>query len=305
MAGPRTAADAAAAHQAERSALAAAAALALARQWAGIDPAQIAQSWTQQLPAALAVLTAAQMASARTADPYVATVLAAEGQALAAEFTVAAAAFAGQAADGRDLFDLLYLPVVTTLQAIRAGAPVQGALQAGLLQLETIAQTEVADAGRVADGVAITKEPAVGRYVRLVVGATCSRCIILAGRVYRWSQGFERHPNCDCIMIPAVSAEAAGLVQSPRRVYDAMTPEQRTAAGWSRAEQAAIADGADIAAVTNIHRGGLYTAGGRRFTYEATAGRRRPRITPEQIYRDAAGERGEAVRLLRLHGYIR
>jgi hypothetical protein len=110
--------------------------------------------------------------------------------------------------------------------------------------------------------------------------------------------------NCDCIHIPVAAAEAAGIVQDPMVVYQAMSPEERTRAGWSRAEQQAIADGADIAAVANVHRGGVFVAGGRKFTHEGRS-RRRPRITPEQIYREAGGGRDEALRLLRLHGYIR
>ena len=206
---------------------------------------------------------------------------------------------------------------------------VDDALGLGGAQLATMVRTEVADAGRVADQVASTAAPAASGYVRIVVGKTCSRCIILAGRVYRWSQGFERHPNCDCQMLPVAAARAAGFVQSPQRVYASMTAEERSAAGWSKAEQAAIAAGADISAVTNIHRkGALHTAGGLRLTRESTTRRglyggyvvdqqtgqlrrRRPgekavgRLTPESIYRLAGDDRDLAVRLLRRFGYLR
>jgi hypothetical protein len=46
----------------------------------------------------------------------------------------------------------------------------------------------------------------------------------------------------------------------------------------------------------------MVTADGRLYTTEAAG--RRPRLMPEQIYREAHGDRGEAIRLLRLHGYL-
>lgn len=273
-----------------------------ARQWASVPRGDIAAGWSARLTAVSVAVSGAQFGAAAAADPYVGAALAADGLSPAAQATVVAAAFAGTAADGRDLLSLLYSPAITALTAIRDGADPGVALAAGALQLDTIVRTEVADAGRAADQVATTTRPAATGYVRVVVGATCNRCIILAGRVYPYSAGFQRHPRCDCVMLPVEVASAAGFVQSPSSVYESMSDEQRSKAGWSKAEQQAIGDGADIAAVTNIHRGGLYVAGGRQFTHEAAG--RRARLTPAQIYRDAV-DRADALRLLRRHGYIR
>jgi hypothetical protein len=296
--------EAARVHQAQRQVLVAAAAATASQRWAQVDAQAIAESWLRGSAQLAAAVSAAQLAAAQQADPYVAAALAAqEATAPVGAYAVAAGALAGVASDGRDLLSLLYQPAVAALTAIREGAPVARALQVGAAGLDAIVRTQVADAGRVADQVALVAKRVDG-YVRLVVGATCSRCIILAGRWYPWSAGFERHPNCDCVHIPAAKADAAGFVQSPEAIYATLTPAERSAAGWSRAEQQAIADGANISAVTNVHRGGVYTAGGRKFTREGGS-RRRPRITPEQIYVEAAGDRGEAIRLLRLHGFIR
>lgn len=68
----------------------------------------------------------------------------------------------------------------------------------------------------------------------------------------------------------------------------------------------AIAEGADIARVVNARRG-MYTAAGRKLTREATTARgtgRRVRLMPEQIYAEAGGNRDEAIRLLKLHGFL-
>lgn len=297
------ASDVARAHQARRQVLVAAAASTAVREWSRVDVSAVASSWQRGSVQLAVALAAAQLAAAQQADPYLTTVLAAQDAGVAAEYAVAAGALAGVASDGRDLAALLYQPAIAALTAVRDGAPAPSALRVAAAGLDAIVRTQVADAGRVADQVALVARGVDG-YVRLAVGATCSRCIVLAGRWYPWSAGFARHPNCDCVHIPASAAEAAGFVQSPRTIYDSLTPEERSAAGWSRAEQQAIADGADISAVTNVHRGGVYVAGGRRFTREGGT-RRRPRITPEQIYRDAGGDRDEAIRLLRLHGYIR
>jgi hypothetical protein len=276
----------------------AAAAAEAARRWEHVAPAAIAQSWQRGAVGLAVAVSTAQLAAARQADPYLTALGFPAGV-----YAVAAGALSGVASDGRDLVSLLYQPAVAALAAVRDGAAVVDALTAAAAGLDAIVRTQVADAGRVADQVALVARGVDG-YVRLAVGATCSRCIILAGRWYEWSEGFERHPNCDCVHVPAAAAQAAGFVQSPEGIYESLTPAERSAAGWSRAEQLAVADGANLAAVTNVHRGGVYVAGGRKFTHEGGS-RRRPRITPEQIYVDAGGDRGEAIRLLRLHGYIR
>jgi len=289
-----------------RQALAVTASSVAASRWAQVDAAAVAQSWRMQLPVVAAGLTGAQLAAAQSADPYVAAAMTAQGVPPAAEAALVAAAFAGITADGRDLVSLLDRPVIATLVAIRQGADVSRAMAVGAVNLDTIVRTEVADAGRAADLVANVAKGADG-YVRMVVGATCNRCIILAGRWYRWSAGFERHVRCDCVSVPA--REGDEPLTSPEAIYADLTPEERSRAGWSRDEQAAIALGADLAQVTNIHRqGSLYEVGGRQFTRESATRRGTSpgaRITPRQIFRDANGDRGEALRLLRRFGYIR
>jgi len=288
-------------HYTNRQALTNAASADAKRRWRLVDPNNIATSWTRQSAALTVTVSGAQAAAATSADPYVQATLAAQGSPAVAEYAVAALALAGVTADGRDLHSLLFEPAITALVGIKGGQDPDRALAAGLAQLDTMVRTEVADAGRTADQIATTTHGADG-YVRLTVGPTCNRCLILAGRWYRYSTGFERHPNCDCVMVPA--PEDAEPLTSPEAVYADLSPAERTAAGWSQAEQHAIDLGADIVAVTNIHRAGsLYTAGGRQFTREAAG--KRPRITPRQIFIEAGNNRDDAIRLLKLHRYIR
>jgi hypothetical protein len=78
--------------------------------------------------------------------------------------------------------------------------------------------------------------------------------------------------------------------------------------GLSKAEEAAISDGADLNQIVNAHRSGAYqgmtTAEG--VTRRGVAGKRlqgRQRLTVGAIQR-LASDREEAVRLLIAHGYI-
>lgn len=290
---------------AARQAVVTAAATVAATRWAQVNPAAIAPTWQAQAPIVAAGVTGAQLAATQSADPYVTAAMVAQGMAPAAEGALVSGALAGVAADGRDLISLLYQPAITALVAIRGGADPTRAMAMGLSQLDTIVRTEVADAGRTADQIAQVVHGAPG-YVRMVVGQTCHRCILLAGRWYRYSAGFERHPRCDCVMIPA--GEGDEPLTSPEAVYADMTPEERTRAGWTKADQSAIDLGADIFQVTNVHRTGVYTAGGRQFTRESTTKRGSSpgvRLTPRQIFIDSHGDRDEALRLLSRYGYTR
>ncbi len=296
-------------------------------QWSNVDRRDIGGSWLTLLPRLLLALIGAQKTAAAQAEPFMAEAAALAGLSELALGTIKVAGFAGTAADGRSLLSLLFQPVIDTLDAIGKGKTTDEAMAMGAAKLEMICRNEISDAGRTADQVAMITRADMGGYIRVVVGDTCSRCLILAGRWYPISEWFERHPLCDCVQLPAAQAEAAGLVQDPREIYEGLTGKQRTEAGWTANEQAAIDEGADIIAVTNARRG-VYTAGGKQYTTEGTsrrglfggydidpetsklrkrprsAPRKRIRLTPEQIFKDAKGDRDEAIRLLRVNGYL-
>lgn len=270
----------------------------LGRLWALLDLANIASSWRALLPEAFAVLSTSQATAAASAGLYVDDVLEASGAAAAAAGRIQAGAFAGIASDGRDLVALLYQPAITTLQLIGQGVKPPRAAAAGRFVLDMLGRTQVADAGRTAVGTAIAARPQARGYVRMVVGKTCSRCLILAGRRYEWNEGFLRHPRCDCRHIPVAEDVPGDVRTDPRAYFDSLSAaEQDELLGKAGAD--AVRAGADMAKVVNARRG-MTTAGGRLFTTEAAG--RRPRLMPEQIFRDAR-DRDDAIRLLRLHGY--
>lgn len=149
----------------------------------------------------------------------------------------------------------------------------------------------VQDAGRAAESVATTARPKVG-HVRHLAPPSCSRCAVLAGRFYRWSDGFQRHSGCDCVMVPTNEDAAPGLVTDPTDLI-----REGKVTGLSKADLRALGDGADLGKVVNVRlkKAGLKESG----RVLARAGK----PTPEGIYR-LASDQGDAVRMLRRFGYI-
>lgn len=276
----------------------------LVRQvWTSVDPANLDGSWAQAAPALAVGLAGAQLATARQSDGYVSAVLREQGASPDGE-SIAPQAFIG-ASDGRDLDGLLRNPITVVKSAISGGLDVRQAMASGYANLDMLMRTQFADAGRAADQVALTTRPAATGYVRMLSGKSCSRCIVLAGRRYRWNAGFNRHPRCDCIGVPTAEAAPPDLQVDPRKAFDALSPAEQDRV-FTKAGAQAIRDGSDIGRTVNSRRG-MYTAGGKVLTTEATTRRgigRRVRMMPEQIYRESGGDREEALRLLRSHGYL-
>lgn len=331
----RVAAD----HASVQVALGKATARAAGDLWGRIDPNAIMPSWLRLLAQLVAVLSGAQRLAAGQADLYVTHALDAQGIDPVEVGRVSPAALAGAASDGRDLPGLLQEPAISTLVDIRKGATAEQALTAGAVRLDMIVRTQVTDAGRVADGVATVARRNVTGYVRMLTPPSCSRCVVLAGRWYRWNAGFLRHPRCDCRHIPAAEAGSEDIRVDPRGYFDGLSEKQQNKI-FTEAGAKAIRDGADIARVVNARRGaaGLTPAGARLTADEARAlrggkerghlrqvdvggghqefvttelargrgrrGKRGPRLMPESIYRIAGDDRDEALRLLKLNGYL-
>jgi hypothetical protein len=301
--------------------------------WAQLDRRDLSRSYRAWVgPQMVRVVTAGQLASAEAADSYVDAVVAADGETSDRAGRTRAQAFAGIAADGRSLEDLLYLPIITSKRRIASGMSVDEALMSGLYQALRLGSSEVTQAGRGAVGSSMVGQRTIQGYVRVVNPPACARCIVLAGKEYGWNKGFQRHPHCDCVHLPTT------LVARHKYRNGFLNP-QAYFSGLSRAEQdrvftaagaRAIREGADISQVVNARRG-MYTttAYGRtvQATREGTTRRgnfyrlernravaarqtsqagfrlRTPRLLPEEIYK-LAESRDDAIRLLRRFGYL-
>lgn len=187
-----------------------------------------------------------------------------------------------------------------------------------------MAASVVQSAARLAQGVDIASRRGV-KWARVLTPPSCSRCAVLAGRIYRWNADFQRHPGCDCTALP--SGDPAVYAQNP-----SLMAREGQVTGLSKADREAIAAGADFNQIANAKRGmQTATIHGRRIqvTSEGTTRRGfaysrlkpgaqganvRPageryfrtstvRLTPNEVYRQAADQK-DAVRLLKYHGYI-
>lgn len=282
-----------------------------------------------------AAVTRGQLAAASGADRYTSGILRLQGWTRTAMGAVDPVMLSGVASDGRPLPTLLNGAPVRVARLLAGGATREEALTGGRNQLVQLVRTQVADAGRVATGVSTVAHRA-GGYYRMLQPPSCSRCAILAGKFYRFNDGFLRHPRCDCVHIPAAEADLDDLRMNPKAYFDSLTDQEQRKI-FTVAGAQAIQDGANIRQIVNARRG-MRTAsvGGRRVltTTEGTTRRgwhayvqraanpntrfvrtpgspysrtAKPRLMPEQIYGLAEQEgwgREELARQLTRNGYL-
>ena len=182
------------AHRARQQTLALLLAREISGLWARLSPASFSTVWGRIAPRVKTLMTAAQLEAARGAQDYVSGQLTLQGITPDPVGIVPVRAFAGIASDGRDLDTLLSYPIFEVGAFVREGMPAAKALDIGERHLNRIAVTQVADAARVSTGVAIASDRKTTGWVRMLTPPSCSRCVVLAGRWYRWNAGFARHP---------------------------------------------------------------------------------------------------------------
>ena len=312
------------AHQAGRAAQAAATAAAVRSVWMATDPEDLEGSWLAGAMFAAELIHTGQVAAAATTDGWL-NQEAGPGEGAVNVETAAAAA--------GDLTPALLYPLLIAFNRLRRGFSTAVSILSGAAFLEMVTRSLVADAGRIADMAGMIARPRIVSYVRVVHLPACARCIILAGREYTLSDGFLRHPRCDCTLAPRRPGDTWELL-GPEQLFAQMEPaQQRRAFGQAGAD--AIREGADIGQVVNARRGmttvtryrrtvqatsegttrrGFYASRRRKFEKaagtrfgESTRGRLRTkavRLMPEEIYRLADGDREHAIRLLKKNAYI-
>lgn len=287
------------------------------RVWRRLNPSvPLEQQFREDVGPKLTVLVlAAQLAAAREADTYAADVL---NELAFGPGTIPGVlrpqALVGVAGNGRPVQDLLGSTIGRT-RAIqsRQGLDEAEALTEAQTFLEGVLETILADTARAAEEAALGARPWVAGYVRVAEPGACSRCLLLTGKFYVFNDGFLRHPRCRCTHVPAPDDRAAldRLMgsETPDRRFDALSREEQDAT-FGKAGAEAIRNGADIGRVVNARRGMTRAqVYGRdvKVTTTGTRGRRTrngPRLMPEAIFQIAGDDRDEAIRLLRVHGYI-
>lgn len=158
--------------------------------------------------------------------------------------------------------------------------------------MSLLVRTLVADASRTARAVDAATRPAVTGWVRSLQLPSCGRCVVLAGRVYRYSEGFLRHSGCDCLHTPIGDASGTELVTDPAAAF-----ARGQVTGLSKADTEAVRAGADLGQVVNANRrqAGLVVG--------SSVMVRGGRLTPAGCLQFAT-DRADAMRLLTRYGYI-
>jgi len=255
-------------------------ALALAlvlRGWQRVDADNLIATWAREAVKIFPLFVDLQLQAATAGAGYSGDTLTAQGIRADPEGQFAPEALAGWASDGRPLESLLRAPADVALDRLLEGRPAEAALSAGEDSARRIARTQIADAGRVAAGVDIASRPGVG-YTRMLNPPSCSRCVVLAGRFYAWNEGFDRHPQDDCIHVAtnAAAARREGLIDDPKAYFRSLSAEDQDRI-FTKVGAQAIRDGADIGQVVNARRG-MSTASRDEF------GNRVGRMAPTKVF---------------------
>lgn len=271
----------------------------LAELWAQVDENYVQETYFGEVvPPLMAELETAQESAAQIGADYV------EAESGEPGPYVRAGQFAGFAAGGGELGNRFIGPMVEGYMRMQAGQPYRAAMASVRIDLDEMLASEVQDAARAAEITAIAGNKRITGYVRMVEAGACDRCVVMAGRRYKWNAGFRRHPRCRCHHIPlGVAGEQA--FKTAAELFDEMDPEDQDLA-FGKANAEAIRKGADISRVVNARSGMGDTVQrlGRNLRTTGVMAGRGIRLTPESILKLADDDQDEAIRLLRLHKYI-
>lgn len=252
-----------------------------------------------------------QVLTASLADPYLNDILEAQDADATAETQVAPRAFADLTDGGGSwLQGLVYAPNSVRESGTESWTRFQFVAQ-------SIVKTGISDTARGSVQAGMHARPAVAFYVRMLRGASCARCIILAGKRSRRSVAFKRHKRCDCVNIPAAESSRDWSV-SPKAAFKSLSKaDQDRLFGTAGAE--AIRLGSDPAQVVNADSG-VYVARAHGQDVLATttgttarglAGGRlgpgTPRLMPDEVFLQAeqlGWDRAEVLEQLKRFGYL-
>ncbi len=210
--------------QAEVSATAA---LTVKKLWRRLGQ-NFSRDWERVGPQIVDTVQSARAAAVVTALPYTAATLAEQNVDAPRTGQLVGARFLATAPSGAPVSVVVEEPIIRTRSLVGEGMPVRSALEQGGSYLAGIVLTLMADTRRSVYGVDIASRPGVGGYVRMLQAPSCSRCVILAGKFFRWNDGFQRHPRCFPAGVLVSGPEVEGAT---RRWYDGELVVLTTASG--------------------------------------------------------------------------
>lgn len=258
--------------------------------------------WSRIAGQVFAIVVAAQTAAAKSGLDYVPAVLEQQGIDPAATEQVDPGRFAGGTSEGQPVEYLLGAAPIKAKVAMASVPNTAAALLAAGEWLQGITLDAVRDANRDATAAQMTVTPAAGGWVRMLNPPSCKRCVVLAGKFFRWNQGFQRHPRCDCRHVPTRESVAGDLTVDPYAYFRSLDPGAQDRL-FGKADAQAIRDGADLYRVANVRMRGLANATGRR-GWQARRYGSPSKLTIDDVYTAAGDDRAEAIRLMRENSFI-
>lgn len=185
------------------------------------------------------------------------------------------------------------LPLAPLLEKVRM-PQVEG------LRFDRLVASQVQDAGRQGAALQMAVTPTVTTYVRQLNPPSCSRCIVLAGKKFTKNEGFQRHPLCDCTHVPTTQEIGDDVTFDAVSYFDSLPVEEQDRIFTKHAAEL-------IRTAPDDKR--QYVMGravNTRWAPRATSAQnQRARLLPEEITRQANGNRGELLRLMKRHRYIK
>lgn len=270
------------------------------------------EAWRDAVQSIGERLLTLQVRVASMADPYLTDILDVQGLEVGAEAQVDPFAFADVADGGGSwLQSLVFAP-----NSIREpGVDWRSKFD---FIAQSIVKGGLNDTGRSSVQSGMQGRLSCEYYVRMLVGKSCARCAILAGRKYKSAVAFKRHRRCDCKHIPGPE-DIDDWSTDPNEYFDSLTTqEQDEVFGKGGAE--AIRRGANPSQVVNAESG-VYVA--RAFGQEVLAtttgttsrglagqrlaGSDLPRLLPDEIFLQAerlGWDRDEVLAQLKRFGYV-
>lgn len=167
-------------------------------------------------------------------------------------------------------------------------------------RFDRLIASQVQDAGRQGSALQMAVTPAATAYVRQVNPPSCSRCIILAGKKFHKNEGFRRHPLCDCVHVPTTLEDGDDVTFDAVSYFDSLPVEEQDRIFTKHAAELIRTAPADKRQYV------MGRAVNTRWAPRSTSAQdRRARLLPEEITRQANGNRDELLRLMKRHRYLR
>lgn len=217
------------------------------------------------------------------------------------------ARFAGGTPDSRPLETLLHGAVYQAKDAVLVGATVAEALKTSGVWLQRRVMDVVRDSDRQAMQGSFATTKVVTTWTRMLNPPSCKFCAMLAGKVYRWNQGFRAHTGCDCRHIPTAESVGRDLTTDPYRYFESLNRADQDRIFGKRDSQA-LRDGGDVYRIVNTRFRGLsddaVKLNGSRRGWQSRRWDSPSKMTVDAVYDAAGTDRALARKLLEENGFI-